>query len=56
MTGALLSFSVSALAIRALGQQLTTFEILSIRSGLGLRLGANVGYLKFTPSATWNPF
>jgi drug/metabolite transporter (DMT)-like permease len=36
MTGALLSFSVSALAIRALGKQLTTFEILSIRSGLGL--------------------
>ncbi len=27
-----------------------------IRAGLGLRLGANVGYLKFTPSATWNPF
>jgi hypothetical protein len=27
-----------------------------IRSGLGLRLGANVGYLKFTRSPTWNPF
>lgn len=36
MTGALLAFSVSALAIRALGKQLTTFEILSIRSGIGL--------------------
>ena len=36
MTGALISFSVSALAIRALGQQLNTFEILSIRSGCGL--------------------
>jgi drug/metabolite transporter (DMT)-like permease len=36
MTGALISFSVSALAIRALGQQLNTFEILSIRSGSGL--------------------
>src|SRR5205085_1024125 len=22
----------------------------------GLRLGANVGYLKFPPTATWNPF
>jgi hypothetical protein len=21
-----------------------------------LRLGANVGYLKFTPQSTWNPF
>lgn len=27
-----------------------------IRSGVGLRLGANVGYLKFTRSPTWNPF
>ncbi len=30
--------------------------LVPIRSGLGLRLGANVGYLKFTPNATWNPF
>ena len=30
--------------------------LVPIRSGLGLRLGANIGYLKFTPSATWNPF
>ena len=30
--------------------------VVPIRSGLGLRLGANVGYLKFTPQATWNPF
>lgn len=27
-----------------------------IRSGLGLRLGANVGYLKYTRRPTWNPF
>jgi hypothetical protein len=27
-----------------------------IRSGIGLRLGANIGYLKYTPRATWNPF
>ena len=27
-----------------------------IRSGIGLRLGANVGYLKFTRRPTWNPF
>jgi hypothetical protein len=27
-----------------------------IRSGLGLRLGANIGYIRFTPKATWNPF
>jgi hypothetical protein len=30
--------------------------LVPIRSGMGLRLGANIGYLKFTPSATWNPF
>ena len=27
-----------------------------IRSGLGLRLGANIGYVRFTQSPTWNPF
>jgi len=27
-----------------------------IRSGLGLRLGASVGYVRFTPRPTWNPF
>ncbi|MFN3623491.1 MAG: DUF1134 domain-containing protein, partial [Hyphomicrobium sp.] len=27
-----------------------------IRSGIGLRLGANIGYLKYTRSPTWNPF
>jgi drug/metabolite transporter (DMT)-like permease len=36
MTGALLSFSASAVAIRALAKYLTIFEILSIRSGVGL--------------------
>jgi hypothetical protein len=30
--------------------------LVPIRSGIGLRLGANIGYLKYTPSATWNPF
>jgi hypothetical protein len=30
--------------------------VVPIRSGLGARLGVNVGYLKFTESPTWNPF
>jgi hypothetical protein len=30
--------------------------IVPIRSGVGLRLGANIGYLKFTARPTWNPF
>jgi hypothetical protein len=27
-----------------------------IRAGVGLRLGANIGYLKYTRAPTWNPF
>ncbi len=27
-----------------------------IRTGVGARLGANVGYLKYSKSPTWNPF
>ena len=30
--------------------------VVPIRSGVGARLGINVGYLKFTQEATWNPF
>lgn len=27
-----------------------------IRSGLGMRIGANIGYLRFSGTKTWNPF
>ncbi len=37
-------------------QQHDNVILAPIRAGLGLRLGANVGYLKYTPSPTWNPF
>jgi hypothetical protein len=30
--------------------------VVPIRSGVGARLGVNVGYLKFTSEPTWNPF
>jgi hypothetical protein len=30
--------------------------LVPIRAGVGVRLGANIGYLKFTEQATWNPF
>lgn len=30
--------------------------LVPIRTGVGVRLGLNVGYLKFTPRSTWNPF
>jgi hypothetical protein len=30
--------------------------VVPIRSGVGARLGLNMGYLKFTGQPTWNPF
>jgi len=30
--------------------------VVPIRSGVGARFGVAVGYLKFTPNPTWNPF
>jgi hypothetical protein len=30
--------------------------VVPIRAGVGARLGVNIGYLKFTPEPTWNPF
>jgi hypothetical protein len=49
----------SAYFVGGLGMTALTFNnivVVPIRTGVGLRLGANVGYLKFTPTATWNPF
>jgi len=49
----------SAYFVGGLGMTALTFNnvvVVPIRSGVGLRLGANLGYLKFTPTATWNPF
>ncbi|WP_152045158.1 DUF1134 domain-containing protein [Aureimonas psammosilenae] len=30
--------------------------LVPVKTGLGARLGINLGYLKLTPSPTWNPF
>jgi hypothetical protein len=30
--------------------------VVPIRTGVGARLGINIGYLKFTAKPTWNPF
>ena len=49
----------SAYVVGGLGMTALTdrsIVVVPIRTGLGLRLGANIGYLKFTPKATWNPF
>jgi len=49
----------SAYFVGGLGMTALTADgivVVPIRTGVGLRLGANVGYVKFTPTATWNPF
>jgi hypothetical protein len=49
----------SAYFVGGLGMTVLTYNnivVVPIRTGVGLRLGANLGYLKFTPQPTWNPF
>jgi hypothetical protein len=51
--------SGSAYFVGGLGMTALTWSgivVVPIRSGVGMRLGANIGYLKFTPTSTWNPF
>jgi hypothetical protein len=50
------AYVVAGLGITALTSGDEKLVVVPIRSGLGLRLGYNVGYLKFTPAPTWNPF
>ena len=37
-------------------QKKDNITLAPIRTGVGARLGANIGYLKYSKSATWNPF
>ncbi|PLX35807.1 MAG: DUF1134 domain-containing protein [Hyphomicrobiales bacterium] len=49
----------SAYAIAGFGMTVLAADntyVVPIRAGVGARLGVNIGYLKFTPRATWNPF
>lgn len=51
--------SGSAYVVAGFGMTLLKNEnvlVVPIRTGLGARLGINVGYLKITPNPTWNPF
>jgi hypothetical protein len=50
------AYVVAGLGMTALTSGDEKLVVVPIRSGLGLRLGYNVGYLKFTPAPTWNPF
>ena len=49
----------SAYVIGGVGMTVTKRDnviVVPIRSGVGARLGINVGYLNFTAQPTWNPF
>ncbi len=49
----------SAYVVGGLGMTVMKYGdmvVVPIRSGVGLRAGVNVGYLKFTNEPTWNPF
>lgn len=49
----------SAYFVGGVGITFQTYDdmvLAPIRSGVGLRLGANVGYLKYTRTRSWNPF
>jgi hypothetical protein len=37
-------------------QQYGDIKLAPIRTGLGMRLGVNAGYLKYSATPTWNPF
>ncbi|MFP5077293.1 DUF1134 domain-containing protein [Rhizobium sp. YIM 134829] len=51
--------SGSAYVVAGVGMTVLTDEhivLVPIRTGVGARLGVNVGYLKLTQQPTWNPF
>jgi hypothetical protein len=48
------AYFVGGLGMTALAAR--DIVLVPIRAGIGLRLGANLGYLKFTSRPTWNPF
>ena len=48
------AYVVGGLGITVLS--VNNINVIRIRSGVGLRLGGNMGYVKFTPEPTWNPF
>jgi hypothetical protein len=48
------AYLVGGFSVTALGNKGVT--VVPISTGVGARLGVNLGYLKFTPKSTWNPF
>jgi hypothetical protein len=50
------AYVIAGFGMTALTSADERIVVVPIRSGIGLRLGYNVGYLKFTSAPTWNPF
>jgi len=54
------AYLVGGLGMTVLGHNMRgtdrTMYVVPIRTGVGARLGINIGYLKFTQRPTWNPF
>ena len=48
------AYLVAGLGVSAYGDE--NIVLIPIRTGVGARLGANIGYLKITARPTWNPF
>ena len=48
------AYLIGGFGVTALGAD--DMVVVPIRSGVGWRLGVNLGYLKFTANPTWNPF
>lgn len=48
------AYLVGGLGFTALNNE--EVVVMPVRSGVGARLGVALGYLKFTPDSTWNPF
>lgn len=48
------AYLVGGLGFTALNNE--EVVVMPVRAGLGARLGLALGYLKFTPDSTWNPF
>jgi hypothetical protein len=48
------AYLVGGMGFTALNNEEVT--VMPVRAGVGARLGLALGYLKFTPDQTWNPF
>jgi hypothetical protein len=48
------AYLIGGFGVTALGAD--DMMVVPIRTGVGARLGINIGYLKFTRTSTWNPF